>query len=171
MATASACQYCQFSRLLAGELCTSACRVCTAHASLCSAVMWRLLVTHLILLFPLHFSPRASPCAITFQTQSTSGSLTSIETSKRTWLRQKLGCTLGSMKRGFFITKTSKRSSCSTIVSCYEGFNDQNPLSWYHGHSTQDIGLCNTTMWPPIVSGTLTRDASAVPTVNNGSIY
>jgi len=33
--------------------------------------MWRLLVTHSILLFPLHFS-RASPCAITFQTQCTS---------------------------------------------------------------------------------------------------
>ena len=33
--------------------------------------MWRLLVTHSILLFPLHFSFRASPCAITFQTQST----------------------------------------------------------------------------------------------------
>jgi len=61
----------QFSRLLAVELCTSACRVCTACASLCSAVMWRLLVTHSILLFPLHFSSRASPCAITFQVDST----------------------------------------------------------------------------------------------------
>jgi hypothetical protein len=60
----------QFSRQLAGELCTSACKVCTARASLCSAVMWRLLVTHSILLFPLHFSSRSSPCAITFQTQS-----------------------------------------------------------------------------------------------------
>ena len=59
-----------FIRLLAGELYTSACRVCTARASLCSAVMWRLLATCSILLFPLHFS-RASPCAITFQTQST----------------------------------------------------------------------------------------------------
>jgi hypothetical protein len=29
----------QFSRLLAGELCTSACRVCSARASLCSVVM------------------------------------------------------------------------------------------------------------------------------------
>ena len=29
----------QFSRLLAGELYTSACRVCTARASLCSAVI------------------------------------------------------------------------------------------------------------------------------------
>ena len=61
---------CQFSRLLAGELCTSACRVCAAGASLCSAVMWRLLATHSILLFPLHFSSRASPCAITFQLDS-----------------------------------------------------------------------------------------------------
>jgi hypothetical protein len=58
----------QFIRLLAGELCTSA---GTARASPCSAVMWRLLAAHSILLFPLHFS-RASPCAITFQTQSTS---------------------------------------------------------------------------------------------------
>jgi hypothetical protein len=54
----------QYNRLLADELCTLACRVCTARASLCSAVMWRLLVTHSILLFHLHFS-RASPCAIT----------------------------------------------------------------------------------------------------------
>jgi hypothetical protein len=37
---------CQFSRLLAGELYTSSCRVCTARVSLCSAVMWRLLVTY-----------------------------------------------------------------------------------------------------------------------------
>ena len=62
---------CQFSRLLAAELCTSACRVCTARASLCSAVMWRLLFTNSILLFPLHFSSRALPCAITFQLDST----------------------------------------------------------------------------------------------------
>ena len=50
---------CQFDRPLAGELCTSVWRVCTARASLCSAVMWRLLVTHAILLFPLYFS---DPC-------------------------------------------------------------------------------------------------------------
>jgi cellulose synthase/poly-beta-1,6-N-acetylglucosamine synthase-like glycosyltransferase len=40
-------------------------------ASLCSAVTWRLLITHTILLFPLHFSARPSPCAITFQLDST----------------------------------------------------------------------------------------------------
>jgi hypothetical protein len=65
----------QFSRLLAGEQCTSACWVCTSRASPCSAIMWRLLVTHSILLFPLHFSSSASPCVITFQTQSTKGIL------------------------------------------------------------------------------------------------
>jgi hypothetical protein len=62
----------QFSLLLASELCTSVCRVCTARARLCSAVMWRLLVTHFILLFPLHFSSRASLCAIIFQLDSIS---------------------------------------------------------------------------------------------------
>jgi hypothetical protein len=49
----------QFSRLLAGKLYTSACRVCIARASLCSAVTWRLLVTHSILLFALHYT---NPC-------------------------------------------------------------------------------------------------------------
>jgi len=53
-------------------MCGSACKVCSARASLCSVVMWCLLVTHSILLFSLHLSSRASPCAITFQTQSTS---------------------------------------------------------------------------------------------------
>jgi len=48
----------------------SACRVCTARASLCSAVMWRSLATHSILLFSLHLFSRTSPCTITFQTQS-----------------------------------------------------------------------------------------------------
>ena len=70
---------CQFSRLLAGELCTSACRVCTARASLSSAVMWRLLATHSILLFLLYFPSRASPCAITFQLDSNKKKLFSME--------------------------------------------------------------------------------------------
>jgi len=48
---------CQFSRLLAGELCTSACRVCPARASLCSAVMWRLLVTPPFSCFPFTSPP------------------------------------------------------------------------------------------------------------------
>jgi hypothetical protein len=37
----------------------------------CSEVVWRLLATHSIRQFPLHFPSRASPCAITFQLEST----------------------------------------------------------------------------------------------------
>jgi len=39
----------------------------------CSEVVRRLLVTHSIRQFPLHFPCRASPCAITFQLESTAG--------------------------------------------------------------------------------------------------
>ena len=36
----------------------------------CSEVVWRVLATHCIRQFPLHFPSRASPCAITFQLES-----------------------------------------------------------------------------------------------------
>jgi len=38
----------------------------------CSELVWRVLATHSIHQFPLHFPSRASPCAITFQLESTS---------------------------------------------------------------------------------------------------
>ena len=37
----------------------------------CSEVVWRVLATHCIRQFPLHFPSRASPCAVTFQLEST----------------------------------------------------------------------------------------------------
>jgi hypothetical protein len=37
----------------------------------CSEVVWRVLATHYIRQFPLHFPSRASPCVITFQLDST----------------------------------------------------------------------------------------------------
>jgi hypothetical protein len=58
----------QFSRLLAAEVCASAVVMLDTP---CSVVVWRVLATHSIRQFPLHFPSRASPCAITFQTQST----------------------------------------------------------------------------------------------------
>jgi len=54
----------QFSRLLAAEVCASAVVMLDTP---CSEVVWRVLATHCICQFPLHFSSRASPCAITFQ--------------------------------------------------------------------------------------------------------
>jgi hypothetical protein len=58
----------QFSRLLAAEACASAVVMLDTP---CSEVVWRVLATHSILQLPLHFPYRASPCAITFQLDST----------------------------------------------------------------------------------------------------
>jgi hypothetical protein len=59
---------CQFSRLLAAEVCASAVVMLDTP---CSEVVWRILATHSIRQFPLHFPSRASQCAITFQLDST----------------------------------------------------------------------------------------------------
>jgi len=53
----------QFSRLLADEVCASAVVMLDTP---CSEVVWRVLATHCIRQFPLHFPSSASPCAITF---------------------------------------------------------------------------------------------------------
>ena len=57
----------QLSRLLAAEVCASA---VVMLDTTCSEVVWRVLATHSIRQFPLHFPSRASPCAITFQLDS-----------------------------------------------------------------------------------------------------
>ena len=58
---------CQFSRLLAAEVCFS---VVVMLDTSCSEIEWRVLATHFIHQFSLHFHSRASPCAITFQLES-----------------------------------------------------------------------------------------------------
>jgi len=58
----------QFSLLLAVEVCASAVVMLDTP---CSEVVWRVLATHSIRQFPLHFPSRASLCAITFQLDST----------------------------------------------------------------------------------------------------
>ena len=58
----------QFSRLLAAEVCASAVVMLSTQ---CPEIVWRVLATHSIRQFPLHFPSRASPCAITFQLVST----------------------------------------------------------------------------------------------------
>jgi len=58
----------QFSRLLAAEVCTWAVVMLDIP---CSEVVWRVLATHSIRQFPLHFPSRASPCVIAFQLDST----------------------------------------------------------------------------------------------------
>jgi hypothetical protein len=61
-------QRCQFSQLLTAEVCESAVIMLDTP---CSEVMSRVLATHSIRQFPLHFPSCASPCAITFQLDST----------------------------------------------------------------------------------------------------
>jgi hypothetical protein len=57
----------QFIRLLATEVCASAVVMLDTPYS---EVVWRVLATHSIRQYPLHFSSCASPCAITFQLDS-----------------------------------------------------------------------------------------------------
>jgi len=57
---------CQFSGLLAAEECGSADSNCIDRVPTYSG---RLLATHSIRIFPLHFPSRASPCAIRFWTR------------------------------------------------------------------------------------------------------
>jgi len=66
----------QFSRLLADEVCASAVVMLDTPFS---EVVWRVLATHSIRQFPLHFYSRASPCAITFRLDSTTAELFSDE--------------------------------------------------------------------------------------------
>ena len=58
----------QFSRLLAAEVRASAVVMLDTP---CSEIVWRVLDTHSIRQFPLQFPSRASPCAITFELEST----------------------------------------------------------------------------------------------------
>jgi len=58
----------QFSRLLAAEVCASAVVILETP---CSEEVWWVLATHSIRQFPLHFPSRVSPCANTYQLEST----------------------------------------------------------------------------------------------------
>jgi len=62
----------QFSLLLAAKVWASAVVMLDTP---CSEVVWRVLATHSIRQFPPHFPSRASPCAITFQLDSTNDHL------------------------------------------------------------------------------------------------
>ena len=65
----------QFSRLLAAEVCASAVVMVVMLDKPCSEVVWRVLATHSIRRFPLHFPSRASPCAISLHLHSTTDEL------------------------------------------------------------------------------------------------
>ena len=69
----------QFSRLLAAEVCASAVVMLDTPGS---EVVWRVLATYSIRQFLLHFPPRGSACAMTFQLESNWGKSRSLRNSK-----------------------------------------------------------------------------------------
>jgi hypothetical protein len=108
----------QFSRLLADELFVSA--VVKLDAT-CSEVLWRVLDTHSIRQFPLHFHSRASPCAIMFQLESNTQKgiiSTSCTASYMTQGRVEYDSTVPRVKdEGLDLWKARKRHTNKSIMS------------------------------------------------------
>ena len=77
---------CQFSRLLAEEVCVSALVMLDIPRS---EVVWRVLATHSIRQFLLHFPSRASPCATRFRTSSNTRDTKSKTATSNTLLSHK----------------------------------------------------------------------------------
>jgi hypothetical protein len=92
----------QFSRLLAAEVYASAVVMLDTP---CSEVVWRVLATHSIRYFPLHFPSRASLYAITFQLDST---------TNKAWV-----CSLGTCSAFHFLEPLCRR--CSTNCHWHRG--------------------------------------------------
>jgi len=114
----------QFSRLLRAEVCASAAVMLDTP---CSEVVWSVLATHSIRQFPLHFPYRASPCAITFQLESSTEYL-SVYTTCRV---NGFDCTgLFEMTVGVLTTATS-----------YSRFN---PMWFLSMGLRQRSGLCSS---------------------------
>ena len=81
----------QFRRLLAAEVCASAVVMLDTP---CSEVVWRVLATQSIRHFPCQFPSRASPCANTFQLDSTTVRIRNLDTLQFQRLLSVLPCCL-----------------------------------------------------------------------------
>jgi hypothetical protein len=104
----------QFSRLLAAEVCASAVVMLDTPRS---EVVWRVLATHSIRQFPVHFPSRVSPCAITFQLDSISSELYSQESFRD--ICPSVFCSVGLGCRNPS-ARWSERLNCFG-VTCYFG--------------------------------------------------
>ena len=107
----------QVSRLLAAEVCALAVVMLDTP---CSEVVWRVLATHCIRQFPIHFTSSAPPPAITFQLGSTACLEVKIQgwparLSLRSALKQQMCC---SAIRNFTLDfRLSPFSECSVLSS------------------------------------------------------
>ena len=116
----------QFSQLLAAEVCASAVVMLDTP---CSEVLWRVLATHFIGQFPLNFPSRASPCAITFQLESTiADAHNSAARSRLNW-----------RPRRFKWTCPFRRKTKSGFWACVITFQPASTDNNIPRHYTQDI--------------------------------
>ena len=97
----------------------------------CSEVVWRVLATHSIRQYPLHFSSRASPCAITFQLESTTLLKKHPTLMHESELKKK-------KKKGR--NQTSKKHNRSVSVCMQTGFIERRSNVPY-GHQPSDFHI------------------------------
>ena len=119
----------QFCRLLAAEVCASAVVMLDTPSS---KVVWRVLATHSIRQFLLHF-PSLVPCAITFQLVSTSSVTLKVEAahSYKIW------------------EQTCPPVCCENPEDCYL-MRDWNPKVTTDGHILSTLNACFCTCWNPL---------------------
>jgi len=98
----------------------------------CSEVVWRVLATHSIHPFPLHFPSRASPCAITFQLEST---------TLQVWIPQLGIRKMSKINNLICPLKNVRNHTLSTCCLWFTVVVGEN-ISFLNGSYIQDI-LCN----------------------------
>jgi len=91
----------------------------------CSEVVWRVLATHSIRQFPLHFPCRASPCAITLQVDSTFGDRSP---AAGTWAGP--GVSVATMMVEEKVRAGSRPSAIQTACSYFAGWAILAHSSW-----------------------------------------
>ena len=138
----------QYSRILAAEVCASAVVMLDTP---CSEVVWRVLATHSIRQFPLHFPSFASLCAVTFQQESTLYLLDVLKKIYKFWsfvIRNCIGSSVYWVivfEHLFMVAGTSIKRLLSTVVQCWENVQDMRP--WQKLCSMQMTSLTSSDMW------------------------
>ena len=129
----------QYSPLLAAEVCASAVVMLDTQRS---EIVRRVLATHSILQFPLHFPSRASPCAITFQLDSS---------CQPKYLRPTVYSTSFSTPHCYFVQRhrrTETKLSVSIYTGCFKkSFTTLKAYrNLYRGHTQRfELSKCSKT--------------------------
>ena len=119
----------QFQSILAAEVCASAVVMLDTP---CSEVVWRVLATHSIRQFPLHFPSDASTCTITFQLDFTRNANKAADCTKHTF-HKRPACNCAQYHNPFLHkTSLSTQSSCNFAFTKPTGYPSHIDVGWYH---------------------------------------